>query len=82
MGEDIDKLRADCEEMGDRDHQDVFIDSQEVEDLSAVVEECEKRFGDFGTSYGSSYERWVERQVRSEMLKTNRMQFSSFTTID
>ena len=74
----MDKLRGDSEEMGD--HQGVLIDSQEVEDLSAVVGECDKRFGDFGTSYGSTYGRWVERQVRSEMLKINRMQFSSFTT--
>ena len=61
MREDMDKMRSECEEMGDQ--QGVILDSQEVEDLSAAVEECEKRLGDFGMSYESTYGRWVERQV-------------------
>ena len=54
-------MRSECEEIGDQ--HGVVLDSQEVDDISAAVEECEKRLGDFGMSYESTYGRWVERQV-------------------
>ena len=62
MREDINKMRSECEEAGI--DQDILLDSQEAEDMSAVVREYETRLGDFGTSYESTYGRWVERQVR------------------
>ena len=56
----MEKMRSECEAKGDCEE---AVGAEEVDGLTAAVEECVERFEDFGAGYGSTYGRWVERQV-------------------
>ena len=56
----MEKMRSECEAKGDCEE---AVGAEEVDGLTAAVEECVERFEDFGAGYSSTYGRWVERQV-------------------